>query len=78
MLTKINFPREAVLIAGLGVVIFNFLIRLGPACRGNALVQSASHAVDSPISARGYGSGDVRFRGWTGYQPNWDSVRRCQ
>jgi lipopolysaccharide transport system permease protein len=28
MLTKINFPREAVLIAGLGMVIFNFLIRL--------------------------------------------------
>jgi lipopolysaccharide transport system permease protein len=28
MLTKINFPREAVLIAGLGMVFFNFLIRL--------------------------------------------------
>ena len=28
MLTKINFPREAVLMAGLGMVIFNFLIRL--------------------------------------------------
>jgi lipopolysaccharide transport system permease protein len=28
MLTKINFPREAILIAGLLMVIFNFLIRL--------------------------------------------------
>jgi homopolymeric O-antigen transport system permease protein len=28
MLTKINFPREAVLVAGLGMVAFNFLIRL--------------------------------------------------
>ena len=28
MLTKINFPREAILIAGLGMVLFNFLIRL--------------------------------------------------
>jgi homopolymeric O-antigen transport system permease protein len=28
MLTKINFPRESVLMAGLGMVIFNFLIRL--------------------------------------------------
>jgi lipopolysaccharide transport system permease protein len=28
MLTKINFPREAILMAGLGMVIFNFMIRL--------------------------------------------------
>jgi homopolymeric O-antigen transport system permease protein len=28
MLTKINFPRESILIAGLGMVCFNFLIRL--------------------------------------------------
>ncbi len=28
MLAKINFPREAILIAGLGEVVFNFLIRL--------------------------------------------------
>ncbi len=28
MLTRINFPREAILLAGLGQVIFNFLIRL--------------------------------------------------
>jgi homopolymeric O-antigen transport system permease protein len=28
MLTKINFPRESILIAGLGMVLFNFLIRL--------------------------------------------------
>ena len=28
MLTKINFPRESILIAGLGMVFFNFLIRL--------------------------------------------------
>lgn len=28
MLTKINFPREAILLAGLYLVIFNFLIRL--------------------------------------------------
>jgi lipopolysaccharide transport system permease protein len=28
MLTRINFPREAILLAGLGVVFFNFLIRL--------------------------------------------------
>ena len=28
MLTKINFPREAILMAGLGMVVFNFLIRL--------------------------------------------------
>jgi lipopolysaccharide transport system permease protein len=28
MLVKINFPREAVLIAGLGEVVFNFLIKL--------------------------------------------------
>jgi lipopolysaccharide transport system permease protein len=27
MLTRINFPREALLLAGLGMVIFNFLIR---------------------------------------------------
>jgi homopolymeric O-antigen transport system permease protein len=27
MLTRINFPREALLLAGLGTVIFNFLIR---------------------------------------------------
>jgi lipopolysaccharide transport system permease protein len=28
MLSRINFPREALLLAGLGMVIFNFLIRL--------------------------------------------------
>ena len=28
MLAKINFPREAILLAGLGEVLFNFLIRL--------------------------------------------------
>lgn len=28
MLTKINFPREAILLGGLGVVGFNFLVRL--------------------------------------------------
>jgi ABC-type polysaccharide/polyol phosphate export systems, permease component len=28
MLTKVNFPRESILIAGLGMVLFNFLIRL--------------------------------------------------
>jgi lipopolysaccharide transport system permease protein len=28
MLVRINFPREAILLAGLGQVIFNFLIRL--------------------------------------------------
>jgi lipopolysaccharide transport system permease protein len=28
MLTRINFPREAVLLAGLGEVLFNFLVRL--------------------------------------------------
>lgn len=28
MLTKINFPREALILAGMGEVIFNFLIRL--------------------------------------------------
>jgi lipopolysaccharide transport system permease protein len=28
MLTKINFPREAILLAGLGMVLFNFLVRL--------------------------------------------------
>lgn len=28
MLTRINFPRESILLAGLGIVIFNFLIRL--------------------------------------------------
>jgi homopolymeric O-antigen transport system permease protein len=27
MLTRINFPREAILLSGLGMVIFNFLIR---------------------------------------------------
>jgi lipopolysaccharide transport system permease protein len=29
MLVKINFPREAVLVGGLYMVIFNFLVRLG-------------------------------------------------
>jgi len=28
MLTRINFPREALLLAGLGMVVFNFLIRV--------------------------------------------------
>jgi lipopolysaccharide transport system permease protein len=28
MLAKINFPRESVLVAGLGMVLFNFLVRL--------------------------------------------------
>jgi len=28
MLTKVNFPREALILAGLGEVIFNFVIRL--------------------------------------------------
>ena len=28
MLTKINFPREAVLLGGLAMVLFNFLVRL--------------------------------------------------
>lgn len=29
MLTKVNFPREALILAGLGEVLFSFLIRLG-------------------------------------------------
>ncbi|MGB7949673.1 MAG: ABC transporter permease, partial [Candidatus Binatia bacterium] len=29
MLTKVNFPREALILAGIGEVLFSFLIRLG-------------------------------------------------
>ena len=51
MLTKINFPREALLIAGLQMVLFNFADPPHSAYVRNSLVPRSNNALDTPGSS---------------------------